>query len=466
MRSPRHTAASRRVVSRASSSYARTSRRGATGCRLSASRAPLPARPRPRPERRASVCSLRCRGPLDVAVGVSAMPTRAGRETNAGTALPVRPTRSKLARAEGVAGLRPAAFEPLLEPAHALLGGAMGERFRHNPALRALLQRVIPDLGCGVEPVLDIARQQAVLDLIVQARPNTRKAVGLQLHAHLQLVDLALVAALQRPLLEALHLVGNAQQRLDVVADLVGDDVGLREVARRVKALLQLPVEVEIDVNLVVERAVEGPHCRLADATTGAYGAGEQHQLRLLVGLAAGLEHALPHVLRIGEHTAHEARHLIVLRRHAGLLGARELEGRAGARTAARDVRHSGGAFAAAQQFQRIDAEHQADAADDDERGDAQPTPADRDGNAASAAALEHAPALAAAVLHVVALPILFAVSHRVIPEARLRLSPLLAASSQQCDSKGDDQCHTGARPRYPARAILCCQIAGTVLRS
>src|SRR5213595_3955660 len=96
--------------------------------------------------------------------------TRAGRETHAGAALPVRPTPSKLARAEGVAGLRPAAFEPLLEPAHALLRGAMGERFRHNPALRALLQRVIPDLGCGVEPVLDIARQQAVLDLIVQAR--------------------------------------------------------------------------------------------------------------------------------------------------------------------------------------------------------------------------------------------------------------------------------------------------------
>jgi NADPH:quinone reductase len=44
MRSPRHTAVSRRAVSRASSSCARTFRRDATGCRR-ASRAPLPSRP-------------------------------------------------------------------------------------------------------------------------------------------------------------------------------------------------------------------------------------------------------------------------------------------------------------------------------------------------------------------------------------------------------------------------------------
>ena len=41
----------------------------------------------------------------------------------------------RAARAEGVAGLRPAAFEPLLEPTHALLRGAVGEGFRHHPAL-------------------------------------------------------------------------------------------------------------------------------------------------------------------------------------------------------------------------------------------------------------------------------------------------------------------------------------------
>ena len=54
MSSPRHTAVSRRAVSRASSSCARMSRRDATGCCLSASRAPPSSGPRPRPERPAS----------------------------------------------------------------------------------------------------------------------------------------------------------------------------------------------------------------------------------------------------------------------------------------------------------------------------------------------------------------------------------------------------------------------------
>ena len=49
MRSPRHTAVSRRELSRASLSCVRTSRRGSTGCRLRASRAPLRSRPCPRP---------------------------------------------------------------------------------------------------------------------------------------------------------------------------------------------------------------------------------------------------------------------------------------------------------------------------------------------------------------------------------------------------------------------------------
>ena len=49
MRWPRHTAVSRRAVSRASSSYARTSRRDATACRLGVRQPRLPRRRRVRP---------------------------------------------------------------------------------------------------------------------------------------------------------------------------------------------------------------------------------------------------------------------------------------------------------------------------------------------------------------------------------------------------------------------------------
>ena len=250
-----------------------------------------------------------------------------------------------------------------------------------------------------------------MLHLIVEARPHAGQAVGLQLHAHLQSVDLTLVAALQCLLLEGLHLVCHAEQSLHVMADLVGDHVGLREIAGRMKPVLQLSVEVEIDVKLVVERTIERAHRRLARAAARrARGAGEQHQRRLLVALAGSLEDAVPDNLRIRQHAAHEVRHLIVLRAHA-LSGARKLEGRAGARAGARNVRQARSAVDAAKELQGVDAQHQADATDDEQRGDAEAAATNRDGDPAHAAA-ERAAALTPAVLHVVAFPVIFTVAH------------------------------------------------------
>ena len=79
--------------------------------------------------------------------------------------------------------------------------------------------------------------------------------------------------ALHSLLLETLHLVGDAEQGLHVMADLVRDHVGLGEVARCLEAVLQLPVEVEVDVDLVIERAIERPHRRLAGAARRLRGA-------------------------------------------------------------------------------------------------------------------------------------------------------------------------------------------------
>jgi hypothetical protein len=77
---PRHTVASRRAVSRASSSCARTSRRDATGCRLSGSRAPHPSRPHQRLKRPASASSS-----LPAAHSMCPL---ASRRSHAGAALP------------------------------------------------------------------------------------------------------------------------------------------------------------------------------------------------------------------------------------------------------------------------------------------------------------------------------------------------------------------------------------------
>ena len=51
--------------------------------------------------------------------------------------------------------------------------------------------------------------------------------------------------------------------------ELVRDHVRLREVSRRAELVLQLVVEPEVDVDLLVVGAVEGPHRRLPDAAAG-----------------------------------------------------------------------------------------------------------------------------------------------------------------------------------------------------
>ena len=63
--------------------------------------------------------------------------------------------------------------------------------------------------------------------------------------------------------------VERAFEVLDVMADLMGDDIGLGEVAGRAEALRQLVEEGRVDVDLLVGRAVERPHRRLAHAAGG-----------------------------------------------------------------------------------------------------------------------------------------------------------------------------------------------------
>src|SRR6266849_6558795 len=59
---------------------------------------------------------------------------------------------------EGVAARHRTALEPGVEPAHALLGGAVGEGVGHDVALRLPLQAIVADGGRGLERGLDVAR--------------------------------------------------------------------------------------------------------------------------------------------------------------------------------------------------------------------------------------------------------------------------------------------------------------------
>ena len=67
-----------------------------------------------------------------------------------------------------------------------------------------------------------------------------------------------------------LHLGADAQQVLHVVAHLVGDHIGLGKFAGRAQLVLQGFVEAQVDVDLLVGRAVERPHRAWPGAAGGA----------------------------------------------------------------------------------------------------------------------------------------------------------------------------------------------------
>ena len=98
--------------------------------------------------------------------------------------------------------------------------------------------------------------------------PDPGVAVGLQLRAHRPRL---------RPLPVVADLVENALEVLDVVAVLVGDHVGLRErSAARPELVAEVVEEPEVDVDVPVARAVEGPDVRVRRAAPGADGAVER----------------------------------------------------------------------------------------------------------------------------------------------------------------------------------------------
>ena len=207
--------------------------------------------------------------------------------------------------------------KPCLNQRVALRRRAVREGIRHDAALGLALDHVVADLAGGIQAFLDVAVLQAVLHLVVEVRPDAGEAVGLQLHADLQRVGLALVV---RALLQLLHLLGDAELQLNVVADFMGDDVGLGEVARCFEAAAQLVVEGEIDVDLLVDRAIERTHRRLADAACRPRAAREQHQLRVLVRFAEALEHARPDILGVLQDARDEDLLVVAGFRRAGLL--------------------------------------------------------------------------------------------------------------------------------------------------
>src|SRR5262249_51038947 len=208
-------------------------------------------------------------------------------------------------------------------------------------------------------------------------RPYAGKTIGLQFHPHLHLVGIGFIEAL----LHLLHLGQDAQQVLHVMADLMGDHVGLRELAglaagvTGAEASLEILKERRVEINLAVVRAVERAHRGLREPAGRARGAGEHHEGRRLVSLAVLRENFLPLGLRAAEHGRDELSHLI--RGRSRLSAVARLRIRLLLRGSS-----AGQNLGAADQDARIDAEPIADKAEYDDGADPKAASTPRDAKA------------------------------------------------------------------------------------
>jgi hypothetical protein len=91
----------------------------------------------------------------------------------------------------------------------------------------------------------------------------------------------------------------NSDQLLDVMAEFMGEDVSLGEFSRSSESLLEFVKKCQIDVDLLVFRAIERPAGCLSPATTRVDAIAEQRQLRVAIGDALLTQYLSPGLLRV-----------------------------------------------------------------------------------------------------------------------------------------------------------------------
>ncbi len=98
-----------------------------------------------------------------------------------------------------------------------------------------------------------------------------------------------------------------------MVAYLVGDHIGLGEITRGTVAGLEVVEEGEVEVHLLVGRAVERPDGRTGHTAGGIHPVAEQYQGRLPVLGAHLPENGVPGIFRVGENDRDEICQLLFL---------------------------------------------------------------------------------------------------------------------------------------------------------
>src|SRR5664279_896701 len=113
------------------------------------------------------------------------------------------------------------------------------------------------------------------------------------------------------------------------MADLMGDNIGLRELAglafAAAQARLDLLEEGGVEINGAVIRAIERSHGRLGHAACRACCTGKHYELRRLVCLARRFEDCRPMVLGVAQDCGNELSRLVVPRDWLALSGRRQM---------------------------------------------------------------------------------------------------------------------------------------------
>ena len=186
----------------------------------------------------------------------------------------------------------------------------MREGLRYGISHAFTLQSIIADGAGGAQCLLDIALLQHLAAAIGMIAPEPGKTVRLQFKLHQQGVRLGLAgAALGLP-----DLVADTQQVLHMVTDLVGNDIGLGKITGRTVPLFKVPEERQVEIHLVVRRAVERTHRSGRHATGGLHGTAEHHPDRFLVIQAAAPEDGVPGILRVRKHHGNEVGEFLLFR--------------------------------------------------------------------------------------------------------------------------------------------------------
>ena len=115
----------------------------------------------------------------------------------------------------------------------------MSERIRNDIALRAPLDHIVADGTSCLDRLFSVARFQTALSLRVVC-PNSGIAVSLKFERDGKPFVLTLT----------LNTIHNAGEILYVMAELMCDDVGLREIARSLEFASQLVKKCEIEVEV------------------------------------------------------------------------------------------------------------------------------------------------------------------------------------------------------------------------